>query len=306
MERFTSSSEIKNSQNNSSEKISRRDFLKKVAVLGAALALSPKELLAQREKSPELSDNSGIEEISDFIAKHKEIVDYAKFWDKETPVLFIGERHTIKSDKDEVIKNLPIFKKLGMTHFAMEMLQEEHQKIIDEYFDGEISREKILEIFSKGWDKRPGMAEKYMELVDAIKLNGMHVLAIDLYTASSEYDTAAFFRKRNANWARIAESVLKDKKTKILFYCGQSHSGYNKVDDSANEILEKMGIKSRVIEFAGGEKTGQDAFFFVDKVAKAAKNIRVENEKFGLQIKSDDVREMDYVIHLPQIENNQE
>lgn len=286
-----------------SSKLSRRDFLKKAALFGAAIALSPKELLAQQPKSPELSDDAEVKEISDFIAKHKEVVDYAKLWENETPVLFIGERHTLKSDKDEIIRSLPMLKKLGMTHLAMEMLREEQQQIVDNYLAGKITREKVLEIFKDGWDKGPGIPEKYMELLDAAKSNGMRILAIDLYTASSEYSTEEFFRKRNANWARIAESVLKDKKAKILFYCGQSHSGYNKVDDSANEILEKMGIRSKVIEFAGGEVAPEDAYFFVDKVAKAAQGLKVGGEKFGLRVKSDDdVRGMDYVIHLPQVE----
>jgi len=286
-------------------KLSRRDFLKKVALFGAAVVLTPKELLAQQTKSPELSDDAGIEEISHFITRHREIVDYAKLWPKEIPVLFIGERHTVKADKEEIIKNLAVFKKLGMTHLAMEMLREEQQKIVDDYSAGKIDRGKVLEIFKQGWDKRPGIAEKYMELLDAAKSNGMRILAVDLYTDSSEYGTTEFFRKRNANWARIAESILQDKKSRILFYNGQSHSGYNKVHDSANEILERTGIKSSVVEFAGGEVAPSDVYFFVDKVAKAAQNLEIGREKFSLRIKSDDdVRGMDVVIHLPQIEKS--
>lgn len=180
-----------------SKGISRRDFLKKAALFGAALALSPKDLFVQQTKSPELACDAETKGISDFITKHKELVDYTKLWESETPVLFIGERHTLNSDKDEIIKNLPILKKLGMTHLAMEMLREEEQQIVDDYLSGKISREIILEIFKNGWDKGPGIPEKYMELLDAAKLNGMRILAVDLYTASSEYSTGEFFRKRN-------------------------------------------------------------------------------------------------------------
>lgn len=285
--------------------LSRRDFLKKTALLGAAVALSPKELFAQQTKSPELSANAEVKEISDFITKHKESVDYAKLWENKTPVLFIGERHTVKSDKDEIIKNLPILKKLGMTHLAMEMLLEEHQQIVDNYLDGKIASEKILKIFKDSWDKGPGIPEKYMELIDVAKSNSMRILAIDLYTASSEQSTGEFFRKRNANWARIAESILKNKKARILFYCGQAHSGYNKIHDSANEILVELGIGSKVVEFAGGEIAPQDPYFFVDKVAKAAEGLKIEGEKFGFRVSpANDVRGMDYVIHLPQIEKS--
>jgi len=283
-------------------KMSRRDFLKKAALFSAMAILSPKELLGQQTKFPELSDDAEIEEISKFINKHKEPINYAELWKKETPVLFIGERHTLKSDKDEIIKSLPEFKKLGVTHLAMEMLQEKQQKIIDDYLAGKVARDKVLKIFKNGWNKGPGIPEKYMELIDAAKSNGIRILAIDLYT---KYDTGKFFRKRNTNWARIAEAILKDKKARILFYCGQSHSGYNKVDDSANEILKKIGIKSKVVEFAGGEIASDDPYFFVDKIAKAAQNLKIDQKKFGLRINSnDDVRGMDYVIHLPQIEES--
>lgn len=309
MERYKSSPESENNQRDSSEKISRRDFLKKAAVFGAALALSPRKLLAQQEIH-ELSDDAEIEEISNFITQHRESVDYAKLWDNETPVLFIGERHDVISDKDELIKNLPNFRKNGngITHIAMEMLEEHHQKIVDDYYDDKIDRERVLEIFKKGWDKGHGIPEKYMEIIDTAKSNGVRVLAIDLYTESSDFFTGNFFRERNANWARIATQILsEDKEAKILFYCGQSHSGYNEVDDSANEILKGMGIKSKVIEFAGGEKANNDVHFFTDKVARAAQSINLDREKFGLHIDSgDDVRGSDYIIHLPQIETKNE
>jgi uncharacterized iron-regulated protein len=128
-----------------SSKISRRDFLKQATVFSSAVVLSPKELFAQQPKSPELSDDAEVNEISDFIAKHKEIVDYAKLWKKETPVLFIGERHTLTSDKAEIISSLPRLKQLGMTHLAMEMLEEQQQPIVDNYTAGKITREKALE-----------------------------------------------------------------------------------------------------------------------------------------------------------------
>ena len=302
MEKLKSLPKVKNNRDNYLEKMSRRTFLKNTAVLGATLALSPKELLAQQKG--ELSDDANIKEIANFIVYYRESVDYAKLWDNEVPVLFLGERHDVISDKNELIKNLPNFRKNGMTHLAMEMLRESYQGIIDGYINGEIDRGEVLKIFKKGWNKGLGIPEKYMEIIDVAKSNGVRILAIDLYTKSSNYFTSDFFRKRNANWARIAKLILKkNKRARILFYCGQSHSGYNKVDDTANEILESVGIESKVVEFAGGKIAKGNAYFFTDKIAKAAQSVKLSGEKFSLRINSDDdVRGSDHIIHLPQIE----
>lgn len=285
--------------------LSRRSFLKKTVQLGlgAVAALSPKDLLAQPTNSPELSDNADLTEISNYITQHREPVDYTKLWTPDLPVLFVGERHTVKSDKDEIIKNLPTFKQLGMTHLAMEMLLEDQQPLINDYIAGNVKREQVLETCFSSWDRGLGMGEKYMELVDAARMSNINIVAIDLTTDSGKYLTGEFFRKRNNNWARIAGSIIEDKKAKILFYCGQGHSDYNMIDDSANEILKGMDIKSKVVEFAGGEVASDDPYVFRDKIGKAAQNLNLGGEKFGLHINTkDDVRGMDYVIHLPQTE----
>lgn len=283
---------------------SRRTFLKRLGLATAGVAVtSPEQLLAQT-KQTELSPRAVLKEITKFISKHREQVDYAKIWAQNTPVLFIGERHTVMSDKNEVIKNLDLLKRLGLTHVAMEMLREEHQAIVDAYFSGKIDKQKVLEIFKDGWDEGPGIPEKYMELVDAIKTTGLKLLAVDLYTAGPEYDTEAFFKRRNENWARIIGEVIKQSpKARVLVYNGQSHSGYNMVDDSANEILKNVyNIQTTTAEFAGGE-IAHDNFFFSDKIGKAAQTLKIGKTKFGLPVApTAETREAVYMIHLPQTE----
>ncbi len=277
--------------------------MKKGADVLAASELGIKKLTNQTKKS-ELSDDADIKKIANFISEHREKVDYTKLWDKKTPVLFIGERHTVLSDKDELIRQIPNFKKMGMTHIAIEMLREEEQPLIDGYFKGIIEREKILAIFKNGWDKGEGIPEKYMEIIDTAKANGIAVLCIDLYTASSEYSTGAFFKKRNMNWARIIkETIKKQPKARVLVYNGSAHSGYNEVDDSANEILKKMSIVAKVVEFAGGEKVEGEPYLFDDKIGVAAKLQKLADSRFALKIDSkDEVRGTDYIVHLPQVE----
>lgn len=266
------------------------------------------EAIEQQEKN-KLSYDADIKEITNFITQHRENVDYARLWDNKTQVLFVGERHTLMPDKDELIKSLPHFRDRGMTHLAMEMLQEHHQEVIDDYFSGEIGREKVLEILKKGWqDKGPGIPEKYMEIIDVAKLNNMRVLAIDLSTELPNYSPGGFFRKRNINWARIVKSTLEEnEKARILLFCGAAHGGYYEIKDRANQILEGMGVKSKVIEFSGGEAVKkEDAYSFEKKVAIAAQETETAEERFGLHIDSSAARGADFVIHLPQTETRNE
>lgn len=288
------------------KRLSRRTFFKGLGatLLGAAVT-SPEQLFAQTQRA-ELSPRAEQKKIVEFIKQHRESVNYEKIWAQDKPVVFVGERHTLKSDKDEIINNLPELKKMGLTHVAMEMLLEEHQPVIDDYFSGKTDQRQLLKIFADGWNKRPGIAEKYMEFVDVLKAHNIQLLGIDLYTATAEYGTGEFFKKRNENWARLIAGVIKkDVRAKVLVYNGQSHSGYNMVDDSANEILNNAyNLPSTTVEFAGGQITS-DNNFFVDKIGKAAQNLKIDKTKFGLPIDAQaEVREADYIIHLPQVEKD--
>ncbi len=283
---------------------SRRSFLKEVGAAAAGFAVRPVESLINQRTRPELSPNAGLAEVTDFISRNRERVDYGEIWPGNKPVLFLGERHTLKSDKDELIRSLAVLKRLGLTHVAMEMFQQEHQNAVDSYFEGRLGRDKIFAIFMDFWNKRPGIPEKYMELVDAIKAQRLRLLAIDIYTSAPEYSSGEFFRRRNRNWASLIGGTIREiPDARILVYNGQSHSGYNLADDSANEILKnEHKVESVTLEFAGGEAPG-DTYFFVDKIATASRNLGVDKDRFGVPISSKfENRPNDYIVHLPQIE----
>lgn len=239
-------------------------------------------------------------EVTEFVKTHREPVDYAAIWE-DAPALFVGERHNSIADKDEVILNLPDWQRQGLTHIAMEMFSEEHQPTLDAYFEGSTDRQAVLELL-KEWDKGEGVIEKYMEMVDAIKSSGLRLLAVDLYTLSDKYFSTEFFRQRNENWARIIKQAIDENpQARVLVYDGQSHSNYNMVHDSANEILAAKGIKSKVIAFTGAEKLNHEPYNLQDKVTRSAEQIGIAQEKFGLRLDSAaPTRPADCVIHLPQ------
>ncbi|MBZ0186416.1 MAG: hypothetical protein K8F91_09235, partial [Candidatus Obscuribacterales bacterium] len=98
-----------------------------------------------------------------------------------------------------------------------------------------------------------------------------------------------------------------DPKARIVVLNGQIHSGYDKNDDSANEILEhSFGHKSIVVEFAGGHNF--ETLSYLDhelsvRISLVARLVFLDQKRFCFPIdKSDDVRTADYMVHLPQVD----
>ncbi len=263
--------------------------------------------MIEKQVTENLSARANLSEITSFVKSNKKPVDYQKLFG-ENRLICICERHTLHSDKDEIIKNVKKFKEMGITHMAFEMFSEDNQSLIDGYLSGKVKRQEILGIL-EGWDKRPGMADKYVDMVDACKLVGIKILAIEipdeLYISKSQSETLGI---RNEKWAMIINNTLEeDNNARVLLYCGAFHCGYNMVQDHVNEIFTNRYKKSSVvIGFAGGELAKQDPSFLFDlydKVPYAAKSIKIDNEKFVLRLdEKEAARPADYIIHLPQVE----
>ncbi len=252
------------------------------------------------DTQPALGARADETEVAEFIRSHREDVDYSQIWG-DAQALFIGEIHDVLAHKDEVIRNLPDFQRQGLTHVAMEMFREEHQPTLDAYFAGTADRNAVLELL-EGWDKGPGVKEKYMEMVDAVKTAGLGLLAVDLYTAGSNFFSTNFLRNRNYNWARIIKQTIdRTPNARVLVYDGKHHSNYNILQDSANETLANMGVSSVVIALTGGEKQTKKPWDLEENVTLASEQIGVGQDRFALRLdRNIPTRPADYLVHLPQ------
>lgn len=269
------------------------------------------------DKHPELSSTANQSQVTDFVAKHRERVDYSRIWPKDVPIIFFGERHTLSSDHDEVIEHLKELKERhGLTHIALEAINQKDQPALDRYMAGKMSREEFAQYVSRFG---PEMAEKFLQQIDLAKKLGLKVLALDDNTnnsgtpRSSQDDLA--WRIRNDNWARTIDKVLKQHAdARVLVFCGSGHSRYtdnHATDISANEILKRQyGRESVVVKFAGGAPGEGERREFIDvgnRTSNAAQQLKVDQERFAVRLnRSELVRDADYVIHLPQIEKDRE
>ncbi|MBI2196576.1 hypothetical protein HYU45_03085 [Candidatus Daviesbacteria bacterium] len=99
------------------------------------------------------------------------------------------------------------------------------------------------------------MGDKYFEIYSLAKSLGMNIHGLDIsneeYLASSQ---SATFGKRNRQWAEILKNRLEDNpNTKVVVFCGGSHSGYYPARDRANNILEALGYQSSCASYFGGD-----------------------------------------------------
>ncbi len=263
--------------------------------------------------------------VAKYMQSHIENVDYAKIWDPQIPVMFVGEMHTILSDKDEIIRNLPLFKRMGMTHLALDSWGPSDQKMIDDYFSGTISWQQFVDAFA---DPRQGTigvgATKYLELIATCKK--LHIKVIGL--EPTDYSTLSSAEERNYGWIKILSGIFKkDHSARILALAGQAHLGYNPSGDTVNELLaSRYGISSVVVDLDGGLKA--DVLPNLDythapngmssaeaqrvmaltlrmkEVGEAARILHIDQERFEVPVDRTSWRypiaDADYVIHLPE------
>ena len=263
----------------------------------------PEEMFSDidRIRQDGISSRAGLEETKEFISRYREEVDYGKIWSENDPVLFVGERHTVFADKDEIINQMEGLKNLGMTHLALEMIQSTDQYLIDKYVQGELERETLIRLLTY-WDKREGMAERYVQMIDkAISLD-IKVIGIELPLMDD--GSRQKFDQRNKSWASvIANQVNSRDKARVVVFCGASHAGYYPKGDRTNNMLSSnYGIGSKVIDFTGGELTDNENFSIDETISSAASSLGISNDHFMIRNKIDESRPTDIYIHLPQKE----
>ncbi|MBI2595580.1 hypothetical protein HYW46_02490 [Candidatus Daviesbacteria bacterium] len=116
--------------------------------------------------------------------------------------------------------------------------------------------EKVRQYLQDHWnDKDPSMGDKYFEIYSLAKSLGMNIHGLDIsneeYLASSQ---SATFGKRNRQWTEIIRDRLEnDQNSKVVVFCGGSHSGYYPAKDRANNMLEDLGYQSSCARYFGGD-----------------------------------------------------
>lgn len=218
----------------------------------------------------------------------QEPVNYGKILG-DARTIFISDDHTSFSVKNAFKNALTELSQLGITDLALEMLPKG--------FDT-TNEAAVTAYFHENWDKNSGMAEKYKELFDYAKSLGLRVWGLDIpaeaYQARPPADT---FFQRNQQWADLIEDHLNTNPgTKIVVFNGSAHTGYYPAADRTNNLLDKKGHKSVVVNYWGGDKNSQ--FVPEEKlIGKYVQDNNVENSEFMLRVPVAS-RTSDYIIYV--------
>ncbi|MFC1637603.1 ChaN family lipoprotein [Candidatus Margulisiibacteriota bacterium] len=153
------------------------------------------------------------------------------------PGVFIGDSHTEFNCAEFVAARMGDFKKEGVTLFFMEMFGSDAQPMLDRYFKkGDNGTELVQYLKDRGWNKRPGMAQKYFEAVQAARENGIQVIGIDNDAAGDRR-----LEESNPHWTEVINKHTSKKKTKYVVFGGHGHSA----NYSANKGVDyRLGIPS--------------------------------------------------------------
>ncbi len=244
-------------------------------------------------------------EVKDLLRNHRIKIDYASMWPTDTPVMFIGETHGHRRNITEVLTQIiPQTKTTGVTHFALEMVQEEDQKTLASYLNGQISKPDFSKAL-EGWDEGGGQStvKNYVDLIDGAHKSNLKVIGLD--NEKGEQHTVESLAERNRNWVKILKGILLNEPgARMLVYCGGDHARYD-FPMTANTLLEEEGIKSVVVHLIHGTTKWRNGDDLDTAVAVTAIDDEDTNYKrFGLDFRyMGDKRPIDYAVHLPFIPN---
>lgn len=264
----------------------------------AALSGPNSASLSKTYDLPQVGPGSTQSDISQTLKQGAGSFDLLQLLAGDRRVVFFGERHDDLGQKDLIISSLKTLKAQdGLTHLALEMLSKSDMPYVESYFYAAGSRQAVLDRLKQKWNIAPGVPEKYMQLIDAIKEAKLIPLALDQPPEGKDDNRGTLFHDRNEHWAEAIAGPLKaDSRAKVLVYSGRDHVGYAASGDLANQLLKsEYGYDSTVVNFASRLDPGAT---IEGKVAAAAQEARLKGRQFALAVDpANQVRPSDIILH---------
>lgn len=250
--------------------------------------------------------------LVDTVLPSRQKVDYSKVVNEDTDVLMFGESHGVMQTKEEISKNMKLFKELGFTHIGLEMFQADAQNMLDEYYKTGNNREEVVSYLKDKWGW-PGTTEKYMNIIDAAKKHGIKIVALDApkEQLSETDDVVEETKVRNKFMCKRIQNILsQNENNKMITLNGTAHSGYGEYG-MATMMEEQYGKEVSSVSFVGGKrKVELNDGTIVNKgsyIEQAVREAGLAESKFMLKREGGDSGVIgppcDYLVHLPQTES---
>ena len=184
-------------------------------------------------------------------------------------LVMLGESsHNPAIYKFEAIKALKELKKLGFTHFAIEMLPRSMQDKVEFYQRTGSGFNFIQQYFDEYWARGYLVPQAYGELVKAARKVGLKIIALDLtleemdaIDASCGFDYAEAKKcfdshtVRNLVWAQNINAIVnQSNQNRVVAYMHRWHAVRAASYQEGLDTLVKVGGVStiRFIDFIGG------------------------------------------------------
>jgi hypothetical protein len=209
-------------------------------------------------------------------------------------IVYLGEAHHIKAIKSELSSNFKEIHDAGITHLALEMVAERHQKALNKGSNAE-----ILKILKTEWGHAP---QAYVDMIRAARAAGIKVVAMDRHLEQQKSDFKScragggssgeckgeVFYARDVQMFKTMGGVLSsDGKSRILALVGSDHIELSGQHQRASEATG-VDVSAYIFTWGNG---------YIDSMASDA---GLNEKRVFLPIVSDAV-DHDGWIRLPKI-----
>lgn len=253
--------------------------------------------------------------VTECIRTHRVIaIDYSKLIEADKQVLVFGETHFADAHRKELILAIPVLKKLGFSHLALEALPSSKQYLVTDYTDGRLTRAALLAEIKSTWGHNP---ESYVQLIDAALAEGIDVVFLDSdrepadepidVTAPNWQELERLARARELNardrreghWIDIVAGLLSsNNNARVIMLVGSGHTSRSAATASVPKRLSARTISGTTIALEGGD------VFYDSIITESARLCNLRTTRFIVRIADGDPdAQGDYHLHLPQTDN---
>lgn len=211
-------------------------------------------------------------------------------------------------------ENVPESDGLGLLNHGLKALTSNDEPALKEFFSSNettSAREKLLSTMQQAWREYPGMAEKFMKVMDMAKESGYNASEFKLPLDEAETDRLIRSQQiwRDGAWADHIASVLSnDPQAKVVVYAGGGHfrPGTPSGDPTLTDALEQRDIASNSVGYAGADFPSDQMHEVAQNVsmvrsqlniAAASATLGLSKQRFAIPVGPG---ANDWIIHLPQ------